>query len=63
MNKGFRAILNINGKQTVFAKSSNTVAGLLAMLKQEGLNISHVSKIEEFNNLKPVQRGRAAAKH
>jgi hypothetical protein len=63
MKKNFRAILNIKGKTTTFAKSFSTVSALIKALNAEGIGMKNVVKFEEFDVLKEKRRGKIATRH
>ena len=63
MKTMFRAILNFKGKEVAFSQSSNSIAGLKALLSNSGLSLSNVAKIETFEVVVEKQRGRAPRKH
>lgn len=56
----FRAVLN-SGK--TFPKSYTTVKKVIAAIKAEGMSVSDIRKIEEFNFNDFKGRGRGARKY
>jgi hypothetical protein len=63
MKKGFKAILNIRGKEQAFAKSSGTIPGLISILRDNGIGLSQVIRFEEFSTMEEGVRGRTARKY
>lgn len=63
MKTMFRAILSVNGKENVFAKSSDSVSGLKKLLGEHGMSLSNVKRIETFEQTVEKQRGRAPRKY
>jgi hypothetical protein len=59
----FRAVINMNNKEVIFAKSSTTISGLNKLLNEHGMNIQNVKRIETFLMREEKQRGRAARKY
>lgn len=63
MIKSFRAILNVGGKEKAFSKSSGTLPGLVSILKDNGIGLSRVIRIETFDTVVEKQRGRTSCKY
>ena len=49
--KRFRAILNVNGKNKAFTNNYSTPARLIKALKENGISLKQVVKIEEYTAL------------
>jgi len=63
MIKSYRAILNVGGKEQAFSKSSGTLPGLVSILKDNGIGLSQVIRIETFDTRVEKQRGRTSCKY
>ena len=59
----FRAVINMNNKEVIFAKSSTTISGLNKLLNEHGMNIQNVKRIETFLMREEKQRGRGKRKY
>ena len=58
----FRAIMNVNGKEFKLAKSGNTEQSLIKIVKESGMKISQIVKIESFQVTNEKTRGKSKRK-
>jgi len=58
----FRAIMNVNGKEFTLAKSGNTEQSLIKIVKEAGMKLSQIVKIEPFQVLVEKTRGKSPRK-
>jgi hypothetical protein len=63
MKNRFRAILKVNGKETAFAKSGETIQNVIDILKEEGISFRTLVRIEPFKVSVEKQRGRTPRKY
>ena len=61
--KNYRAILEINGKEQVFQKLAKTPQEVIKMVKDEGLSIDLITRLEEVEINEEKQRGRKPSKY
>ena len=59
----FRAIMNVGDKVFTFAKSSETEAGLIGLIKEDGFKLSSIAMIESFQVSTEKRRGKTARKY
>jgi hypothetical protein len=63
MKTKFKATIKVLGKTSTFSKSSDTVQGLITLVKNEGMSVSNIVSITPFNVVEEKPRGRAKAKY
>jgi hypothetical protein len=59
----FRAVFTQGGKEVIFAKSADSIKGLREALEKEGLSLKTIKRVETFQVVEELQRGRAASKY
>ena len=63
MKTKFRAIIKVGNKEQVFAKLGATPQNLINMIKEEGLSVSSIVKMETVQVSEEKQKGRTKAKY
>ena len=58
----FRAIMNVNGKEFTLSKSGNTEQSLIKIVKESGMKLSQIVKIESFQVSNEKIRGKSPRK-
>jgi len=63
LKQQFKAILKVNGKNQAFSKSGDSPEAVIMLLKKEGIELSQVVSIVEFQVSNEKQRGKTARKY
>jgi hypothetical protein len=63
MKTMFRAVINISGNVFTFTKSANTEMELLGLVKEAGISVADIVKIESFQVSTEKRRGKTARKY
>jgi len=63
MKVKFRAVLNLGGKEKVFAKAGDTIQEVIGLLKKDGIGLGNLVRIEPFKVSVEKQRGRTPRKY
>ena len=63
MKDQFKATIKVKDKTSTFHKSSDTVEGLIKLIKEHGLSVSNIVKISRFEVSLDKQRGRTKSKY
>ena len=58
----FRAIMNVGGKVFTLTKSGNTEHSLIKIVKESGMKLSQIVKIESFQVSNEKTRGKSPRK-
>ena len=63
MKTKFRAIIKVGNKEQAFAKLGATPQNLINMIKEEGLSVKSIVKMETVQVSEEKQKGRTKAKY
>ena len=59
----FRAIMNVSGKEFTFTKSGVTPQAVINDVKEEGMSVKNILRIETFETTTEKRRGKTARKY